>query len=109
MKNYFKELKSLKTQVEQDFDYFNERQSMIDKRIQELKQRPHIDENAVELEMLLKTRREVKERVLQLLPVRDMFKHEWAAVESRVEKVKQNSARIQDEIRKARQREKELV
>ncbi|MBM7838343.1 hypothetical protein JOC54_001599 [Alkalihalobacillus xiaoxiensis] len=109
MRNFYRELENLKTQLEEDFNYYNTRQSMIDKRIKLLQDRNHIAQNAEELEMMLKARREVKERVVQLLPLRDMFKHEWDEVKDRLKRAEENRVRIQNDLRKARLLEKEIV
>jgi ABC-type ATPase involved in cell division len=109
MRNFFGEIESLKKQVEEDFDYYNTRQSMIYKRIKLLQGRDLTEENAAELEQMLKAKREVKERVMQLLPLRDMFKHEWTDVCDRLKNAEENRKRIQDELRQARLLEKEVV
>ncbi|MED4127486.1 hypothetical protein [Shouchella miscanthi] len=109
MRDYFKEIESLKIELEEDFDYYNTRQSMIDKRIKLLQNRKFNEQNAIELEMMLKSKREVKERVMQLLPLRDMFKHEWEDVCERLARAEKNRKRIQNDIREARLLEKEVV
>ncbi|WDF02742.1 hypothetical protein [Shouchella hunanensis] len=109
MRKFFDEIENLKLELEEDFDYYNKRQSMIDKRIKLLQNRKFNEQNSIELEMMLKSKREVKERVMQLLPLRDMFKHEWEDVCERLARAEENRKRIQNDIREARLLEKDVV
>lgn len=87
MRDYKGELEALKNDLMAEFAYYNKQQSMIDKRLNELMKQNQFNVVAVEMERLIAERRFVKERCLELLPLRDMFRGGWAEAVERLDKL----------------------
>ena len=81
---YVSKLDKLHALIIKDFEFYREENSRVDRRLNELAARGHIEETATEMLALLQRRREVKDASLKLLPLRDFFKNGYSEVYERL-------------------------
>lgn len=84
---YLNYLDGLRTEIESDFEYYRNQNSIIDRRLNELGKRGNIEATAEEMSELLAQRAIVKDRALMLLPLRDFFKNGYDEVLERIERI----------------------
>ncbi|MEI3596740.1 MULTISPECIES: hypothetical protein [unclassified Oceanobacillus] len=88
---YLGQLEKLRKNIVEDFEYYRNQNSIIDRRLNELGRRGNIEENGKEMAELLSQREIVKDRSMKLLPLYDLFKNGYDEVLHRVERFESNS------------------
>ncbi|MBU5265722.1 hypothetical protein [Virgibacillus proomii] len=86
MLNYYNEINKLRQKINEDFEFYRKKNSLIDRRLNELGKRGDIRRTADEMQELLKQRQKVKDASLQLMPIWDLFRHGWDEAEERFQR-----------------------
>lgn len=86
MLNYYNEINKLRQKINEDFEFYRKKNSLIDRRLNELGKRGDIRRTAAEMQELLKQRQKVKDASLQLMPIWDLFRHGWVEAEERFQR-----------------------
>ena len=90
-RTYLNQLDELRRHINEDFEYYRQQNSLIDRRINELGKRENVEEVAEDMTELLEQRRIVKDRSIKLLPLRDFFHQNYDEVTERIKKFEEKS------------------